>query len=283
MKKTGIAYERMGEGEPLLLLHGTGGSRRHWRPVIEKLAAAHDVIAVDLPGHGDSDAPPADGDHTPVGYAATLADFLDEVGVGSAHVAGDSVGAWTALELAKLGEARSVIAIAPAGLWARRDPWRCVLKLWGTYRLGRLTHPLTERALQSEVGRTRLLRGTVAKPLNLSQEEARDLIETYHSTPTFTTHLAQTRRRRFQEGASIQVPVTPAWGAEEKLIPPSARRQDELPAHTKTVTLTGCGHVPFWDNPDQVVDTILATTANARAQHSGTGAEAHHLTTTPGQ
>ena len=263
MMTTGIAYERKGEGEPLLLAHGTGGSRRHWRPVLEQLAAHHDVIAVDLPGHGGSHAPPADGDHTPVGYAATLADFLDELGIGSAHIAGDSVGGWTALELAKLGKARSVTAIAPAGLWARRDPWRCVIKLWATYRLGRLTAPLIQRALQSEKGRTRLLGGTVAKPLNLTQEEARDLIKTYNSTSTFTTHLAQTRRARFEGGASITVPVTVAWCDDDKLIPPSARRDDELPAHSRTTTLTGCGHVPFWDDPDQVVQAIITTTARA--------------------
>ena len=266
MSGSGIAYDRTGEGEPLLLLHGTGGSRRHWRPVVDELASRHDVIAVDLPGHGESAAPPAGGDHSPVGYAATLAGFLDELDVERAHVAGDSVGGWTALELAKLGRARSVTAIAPAGLWARRDPWRCVIKLWGTYRLGRLTRPLTERALKSEAGRTRLLRGTVAKPLNLTEEEARDLIETYNSTPTFTTHLAHTRRGRFEGGAAIDVPVTLAWGDEEKLIPASARRDDELPAHATTVTLTGCGHVPFWDDPDQVVRTILTTTGGAQLE-----------------
>jgi pimeloyl-ACP methyl ester carboxylesterase len=263
MKTAGIAYDRAGDGEPLLLLHGTGGSRRHWAPLWSILAAQRELVAVDLPGHGDSDPPPGDGDHTPVGYAATLADFLDTLGIRAAHVAGDSVGGWTALELAKLGRARSVVAIAPAGLWARRNPWRCVLKLWAMYRLGRLTAPLTERALRGEAGRTRLLRGTVAKPLNLSEEQARELITTYNSTPAFTKHVAQTRRARFRDGASIEAPVTVAWGDDEQLIPPKARRQDELPPHTKTVTLTGCGHIPFWDNPEQVAQMILHATAVA--------------------
>ena len=202
MKTAGIAYQRSGSGEPLLLLHGTGGSPRHWAPVRPTLAAHHDVIAVDLPGHGESDPPPDHGDHTPLGYAVALAALLDELGLDAVHAAGVSVGGWTALELAKLGRARSVVAIAPAGLWPRRDPWRCSLKLWGMYRLGRLTTPLTERALRSEAGRVRLLRGTVAKPLNLSQAEARDLIATYNRTPTFTKHLAQTRRARFRDGAA---------------------------------------------------------------------------------
>ncbi len=254
MRQSGIEYDRTGEGEPLLLLHGTGGSRRHWRPVIGLLAASHDVIAVDLPGHGESDSPPDD--HSPIGYAAQLAAFLTELDIDRAHVAGDSVGGWTALELAKLDRALSVTAIAPAGLWKKNDPWRCVAKLYANYRLGRLTRPLTDRALRTEAGRVRLLRGTVAKPERLTEAEARDLIETYNTTPTFTTHLRATRRNRFQGGTTIDVPVTVAWGDQDKLIPRSARRDDELPPHTKTVTLTGCGHVPFWDDPDRVAVTI---------------------------
>jgi pimeloyl-ACP methyl ester carboxylesterase len=275
MKAAGIAYERAGSGEPLLVLHGTGGSRRHWDPVQAKLAAHHDLIAVDLPGHGESDPPLDDGDHTPLGYAAALTALLDELGVDAPHIAGDSAGGWTALEMAKLGRARSVVAIAPAGLWRRRDPWRSSLRLWGMYRLGRLTAPLTRRALRSEAGRVRLLRGTVAKPLNLSEEEARGLIETYNSTPTFTRHLAQTRRARFRDGADIQVPVTVAWGEDEHLIPPRARRTDELPSHAKTVTLSGCGHIPFWDDPDQVAGMILETTTGRTSRLSaGTAAKA---------
>ena len=254
-KAAGIAYERAGEGEPLLLVHGTGGSRRHWRPLRLLVAPQRDVVAVDLPGHGESDSP-SDGDHTPMGYASALAAFLDELGIDQAHVAGVSVGGWTALELAKLGRARSVVAIAPAGLWPRRDPWRSVVKLWAAYRLGRLAAPLTERALTSERGRRRLLGGMVAKSLNLPEEEARDLIETYNSTPEFTEHLAQTRRARFRDGTAIQVPVTVAWGEEERLLAAKARRTDELPRHARIVTLPGCGHLPFWDDPEAVARLI---------------------------
>ena len=96
MKQRGIAYNRAGDGEPLLLLHGTGGSRRHWNPLWSLLAPQRDLIAVDLPGHGESDPPP-DEDHTPVGYANALASFLDELGIEQAHIAGVSVGGWTAL------------------------------------------------------------------------------------------------------------------------------------------------------------------------------------------
>jgi pimeloyl-ACP methyl ester carboxylesterase len=54
-----LNYERWGSGPPLVLLHGIGHRLQAWDPVLDRLAAAHDVIAVDLPGFGKS--PPLDG------------------------------------------------------------------------------------------------------------------------------------------------------------------------------------------------------------------------------
>jgi pimeloyl-ACP methyl ester carboxylesterase len=75
---------------------------------------------------------------TPAGFAVVLADLLRQLGHSTAHVAGNSVGGWTALEMAKLGAARSVVALSPAGLWARRAPLYDVLSLRGTRRFSRL-------------------------------------------------------------------------------------------------------------------------------------------------
>ena len=115
MKTVGIAYQRSGSGEPLCSSMGPAARRDTGPRCDSTLAAHHDVIAVDLPGHGESDPPPDHGDHTPLGYAVALAALLDELRLDAVHAAGVSVGGWTALELAKLGRARSVVAIAPAG------------------------------------------------------------------------------------------------------------------------------------------------------------------------
>ncbi len=253
----GVALERRGEGAPLLLIHGTGGSRAHWKPLVERLAAERELLLVDLPGHGES-PPPADSTpHTPIGYAQVLARLLDELGIDSAHAAGNSVGGWTALELAKLGRARSVVALAPAGLWPKRDPWRCSAQLWSQHKMGRLFAPVVPAAMRSGLGRTLLLSGTVAKPKQVPPHEAIEMATTFASTPGFSDHLAQTRRERFRDGHAIDVPVTVAWGDKERLIPPKARRRDELPAHTRFITLPECGHSPMWDNPELVARTIL--------------------------
>jgi pimeloyl-ACP methyl ester carboxylesterase len=256
-KTAGIAFERRGTGEPLVLIHGTGGSRSHWKPVVELLEPHRELLLVDLPGHGDSDLPPAEVPPTPIGYAQLLGSFLDELGYHSAHAAGISAGGWTSLELAKLGRAQSVVAIAPAGLWANRDPRRSVTQLWVQHKLGRMSAPLVPRVMASQMGRKLALGGTVGRPARVPAEDAIELAQTYARTPGFAAHLKATHRERFRDGRSIEVPVTVAWGERERLIPPKARRRDELPAHTRFVELPGCGHLPTWDDPELVARTIL--------------------------
>jgi pimeloyl-ACP methyl ester carboxylesterase len=263
-KIRGIAFERRGTGEPLLLLHGTGGSRFHWAPVLDLLSEQRELLLVDLPGHGESDPPEAGVPHTPITYARLLAELLDEIGTGSAHAAGNSAGGWTALELAKLGRARSVVAIAPAGLWRKHDPWRCSFQLWSQYRLGRTFARLTPALMRSDLGRSVLLRGTMAKPRQMPPEAAIEMAATYSRTPSFDAHLAATRRDRFRDGHGIRVPVTVAWGEKERLIPSKARLRDELPEHTRFITLPDCGHTPMWDDPELVARTISKGT-EARA------------------
>lgn len=256
-KASGIAYDRVGEGKPLLLIHGTGGSRAHWAPVVDLLAPQRDLLLVDLPGHGELEAAGEGMPHTPIGYARQLARFLDDLDLDSPHAAGNSVGGWTALELAKLGRVRSVVAIGPAGLWPRRDPWRCVLQLWSQHKLGHAFAPLMPPLMRSAAGRSVLLRGTVAKPRQVPPEAAIEMTRTFARTPNFDAHLSATRRQRFCDGRQIDVPVTVAWGEKDRLIPVKARRRDELPTHAQVVTLPGCGHAPMWDDPELVARAVL--------------------------
>ena len=116
-----LAYDRSGQGEPLVLLHGQGFSRRSFDPVVPALAARRDVIAVDLPGHGGSPRQPKGAGNAPRDLAVAVAELLDELELPTVHVAGNSSGGWVALELAKLGRARTVTALAPAGLWRRQS------------------------------------------------------------------------------------------------------------------------------------------------------------------
>ncbi|MET8408486.1 alpha/beta hydrolase [Streptomyces sp. NPDC005195] len=99
-KRFRIHYHEAGEGHPLVLLHGSGPGATGWsnfRPNIEALSAEHRVLAVDMPGWGESDTQTAETgrDHT-----ATLIDFLDEVGIERAALVGNSMGGMTAISTA---------------------------------------------------------------------------------------------------------------------------------------------------------------------------------------
>lgn len=93
-----IAWERRGSGPPLLLIHGLGYARWGWEPVVDLLAAEHDVVLFDNRGIGDSAAPP--GPYTVAEMARDAASVLDAAGLERAHVLGTSLGGMVALQLA---------------------------------------------------------------------------------------------------------------------------------------------------------------------------------------
>src|SRR3954470_3794679 len=90
-----LGYDRLGSGPPLVLLHSLGTDRCVWHPVLEPLARERDVIAVDLPGFGESDPLPAGKPPAPAVLAAAVASFVAGLGVAQPpHVAGNSLGGW---------------------------------------------------------------------------------------------------------------------------------------------------------------------------------------------
>jgi 2-succinyl-6-hydroxy-2,4-cyclohexadiene-1-carboxylate synthase len=94
------SYVEQGEGEAVVLLHGFTGSSASWGPVLPGLAERYRVVAVDLLGHGESDAPDDPGRYAMPRVAADIAALLDHLGVERAHLAGYSMGGRLALYLA---------------------------------------------------------------------------------------------------------------------------------------------------------------------------------------
>src|ERR1700691_3014451 len=121
MTETSSALYRSGSGEQVVLLHGFTGAWHHWRPLLSGLAARYEVIAPTLAGHDGGPPFPADLPLTFASAADSVESHLDELGVGSAHFVGNSLGGALTLELAKRGRARSVVALAPAGGWSDGD------------------------------------------------------------------------------------------------------------------------------------------------------------------
>jgi pimeloyl-ACP methyl ester carboxylesterase len=231
-------------------------SREAWKPVLPRLRARRDVIAVDLPGHGASPRVPPHVVPAPPGFAHLLAGLLDELGIERAHVAGNSLGGWTALELALLGRARSVVALGPAGLW-ERGPVRPVVVLSLTYRAARRFAGVAPRVLRTGIGRRVLLANAFGDPSRVPPDDAAMLAKALANAPGFHETLVATHMRRFEGGRAIDVPVTVVFGQSDRVVPASARRRDELPSHTRWEEPAGLGHVPMWDDPERVARFLL--------------------------
>lgn len=238
-----------------MLLHPLGADRGVWDPVLEPLCSAHEVIAVDMPGFGDSAELAPEVPATPKAIAATVAATLDSLGRGRAHVAGISLGGWAALELGKTGRARSVTAINPAGFWGRPLGPRPELARSTAKRLLPLARPF----LATARGRQLILGGTMAHPERVPAAGAYRLVKAYALSPGFTRANAEMRGTVFSGLERIDVPVTLAWCDRDRLV---ARPGRELPG-IRVLSLTDCGHVPTWDSPTQVAEAILSTTRSA--------------------
>ena len=255
-----LTYTRSGAGASLVLLHGIGLDRRSWDPVVPALARHFDVIAVDLPGFGDSAPGPAD----PAGLAEAVAGLLAELGVTTPHLAGNSLGGWVALELAGRGPVASLTLLSPAGLWKRHTPVYCRVSLRASRWLARHGAGPLSRLVRFRLGRVLVLGQTHGRPARLTPGYARTAIRAMGSCAGFEATLAATARRRFLATTPIGAPVTVAFGSRDVLLlPRQSRHLDQLPAGTTAETLPGCGHVPIADDPGAVAELITRTAARA--------------------
>ena len=93
-----LFYEVVGEGQPVLLIHGLGSSGRDWEKQIEFFASRYQLITVDIRGHGRSSKPP--GPYSVDLFAEDVVRLLETLGVGPVHVVGISMGGMIGLQLA---------------------------------------------------------------------------------------------------------------------------------------------------------------------------------------
>ncbi len=242
-----LAHDRLGVGPPLVLLHPLGADRRVWDSILDRLARKREVVAVDMPGFGASPSLP--GTATPRALADAVAELVESLGLERPHVAGNSLGGWVALELALAGHARSVTAIAPAGLW----PEPLMPKRGAARRLARAALPLIDRLASSASGRRLLLAGSMARPEHVPADAAAHLVCAYATAPGFKRVNDAMRAGRFEGLERIRVPVTLVWPEHDRVV----RRPRHVPPNLKSRVLEGCGHIPMWDAPDEVARVLI--------------------------
>jgi pimeloyl-ACP methyl ester carboxylesterase len=178
---------------------------------------------------------------------------------------GNSLGAWLAIELARRDRALSVVVIAPGGGWEVGSPehLRLVRRIQLLGRLLAIGGALGAVLARHSALRHLILRDTMAYPERLTQEEAASFVEAAWRCAAF-------------EGVAESLPTQPVstpldpspcpirlvWGAEDRLLPIvgySERWRRMLPS-ADWVELAAAGHVPMFDAPDAVADSILRWT-----------------------
>jgi pimeloyl-ACP methyl ester carboxylesterase len=253
-----LNHHRVGTGPPLVLIHGIGSRWQMWDPVLRELASQRDVIALDLPGFGASPMPPPGTAPGMDSLTRLVGEFLDGLGVQQPHVAGNSLGGRIALELAKQGRVRSATVLSPAGFYNDREATYAQSSLKLTVRTARLLAPRADRLTASPLVRTLAFSQVVAKPRLLGAADAAAAVRALAEAPWFDDTLSAVADERFANADAIQVPVTIAWGAKDRLLlPRQARRAARMIPGARLVMLTGCGHVPTYDDPEQVARVLL--------------------------
>jgi pimeloyl-ACP methyl ester carboxylesterase len=259
------AYDRTGAGEPLVLIHGLGSRRQIWAPVVPALSERHDVIAVDLPGFGDSSVGTGSSITHLISAVTTL---VDELGLQRPHLAGNSMGGGIALELGRRGLAASVTAFSPIGFW--KTPGRIWTQqaLGGERRLGAKIRPAIPRLLATTAGRGALTGLVFGRPSRLGPSVVIDDIDALIAAPGFEQAAASFTGHRFAGvGQLADIPTTVAWGSRDLLLTYATqhRRARAAIPTAHHVTLRSCGHTPFYDDPQLCVRTILDTTTGVHA------------------
>jgi len=222
------------------------------------------VFAPTLPGHAGG--PPLDPDVTTGRVLDAVERVLDEAGIGTAHLVGNSLGGYVALHLAARGRADSVVALAPAGGWIPGDP--AFTELLRSYtRLqeqARAAAPHAKALLATRAGRRR-----VTEPLVVRFEHIPvDLLAHQMLGMASCRAVGQLAENALREGyaldaARIACPVRIVWGTEDRLLPwPAAAtryRREWLP-QADWVELEEVGHAPQLDVPLETAQLILGVT-----------------------
>ncbi|SNC76667.1 Pimeloyl-ACP methyl ester carboxylesterase [Hymenobacter gelipurpurascens] len=253
-------FIRHGSGKPLLLLHGIGGSWRSWQTIIDDLAKEREVIAVDLPGFGDT--PPLPGDVSISTLADAVTEFLRHHNLLGIDAVGSSMGARLVLELARRGGVLgAVVSLDPGGFWRGWEIPAFYYSVAGSIRLIRALQPLMPALTGNVISRSVLFAQFSAKPWRLSQKATLDEVRTYAASPSFDELLYNLAYGEKQQGApkgTIREPLVIGWGRQDRVcFPYQAQRALKLFPDAQLYWFDECGHLPQWDQPQETVQLIL--------------------------
>ena len=174
-----------------MLVHGIGHTWRGWRPMLPLLEQRFDVLAPDLPGFGHSPPLPEGELSSPKRLADAVEEAMDDAGFETAHISGNSLGGWIALELARRGRARTCVPISPAGLLHARESHYARAVLNGMRWMTKNAPP-PPALLRNPVTRTLFAGPPVARPWRADPDEMIEEFELFANAPGFDRTLDAT-------------------------------------------------------------------------------------------
>jgi pimeloyl-ACP methyl ester carboxylesterase len=255
----------MGEGADVLCIHGLGATKASFFDAAAALTReGYRVHALDLPGFGGSSKPIA-GPYSARWFAETVVEVMDALGVGRAHLVGNSMGGRVAIEMGLRAPERvaGLALLSPAVAFVKRD-WHPVVRLLRP-ELGLLPHNL---------GRSRVARqfwSMFADPDQVDPSVADVVVDEfqriYSSAGARLAFLTSARNiyldRPFGRGgfyprlSELEAPALFVWGACDRLIPPAFQRHvaQWLPG-AEQIVLEECGHVPQVERSEQTIGLL---------------------------
>lgn len=250
-----------GSGPVVLAVHGLGGTKASFLPTVAALAASHRVVAVDLPGFGDSDKP-IRGSYDPAFFTDAMVALLDALGVDRADVIGNSMGGRVALEmgLTARDRVRRLVLLAPSLAWLKNRPWAAPLRLVAP-QLGLIQpapRPVVERIVRYVVpgadnhwttaGIDEFLRAYLTPRGRAAfYASARNIyLENPHGPKGFWTRLPELGPE------SLFV-----WGRRDPLVPITFARHVRAALPEARHLELRCGHVPQLEAPGETHRAIL--------------------------
>jgi pimeloyl-ACP methyl ester carboxylesterase len=255
-----ISLLEAGTGDPVVAIHGLGATKASFLASVAALAPDFRVIAIDLPGFGDSDKP-IGAAYDARFFANAVVELLDALELDSANLLGNSLGGRVALEVAlrEPERARRLALLAPSLAWLRNRPWAPALRLVRP-ELGLLPHaprPVVERIIErampeaangwAAAGIDEFLRSfTTSRGRAAFYAAARQIdLEEPEGVDGFWPRLKQ-----------LEVPSLFIWGKRDGLVPLAfARHVTEAVPAAEHLELN-CGHVPQMERPRETHEAI---------------------------
>jgi pimeloyl-ACP methyl ester carboxylesterase len=248
-----ISFLTAGAGEPVVLIHGLGATKGSFLSTVAALADSFQMIAIDLPGFGDS-AKPLRAAYDSAYFARSVVHLMDALGIERAHVIGNSMGGRATLELglSHSERVRRLVMLAPSLAWLRERPWAPLVRLLRP-ELGLLQ--ITPRSVVEAV----VHRILPVAEFNWVQAGVDEFLRAYLTPRGRMAFYAAARQIYLEEPhgaegfwtrlAGLQAPSLFVWGKADRLVPLgfASHVKKALPA-ARHVELA-CGHVPQIERP----------------------------------